>query len=242
MIVICKKETKRIVKGLRYKVKSIWNSGSNARWLEGKLELEGVDGRLSCKNFTDANGNDLPKIDILSKREVIDRPKFEHLKAGDILVCTSDEYKTLIKDAMYKIEKVESISKDRKYSIQKIVYTENFIKFEGIERRLKWSSWRFRRLTPDESREMSLNSILNEGGDNIIKTSKLRKIDHSPNKLLTLMQILSKSVIDPNRHQLSVVDWACKKIGVNLSINNTDYSELLEMPLKDILQKIDNNN
>ena len=59
------------------------------------------------------------------------------------------------------------------------------------------------------------------------------------NKELELMNMLSKSIIDPNRHHLSIIDWACQKSGTNLGITSDDYSDLLSMSLKDILEKIE---
>ena len=58
------------------------------------------------------------------------------------------------------------------------------------------------------------------------------------NKELELMCMLSKSIIDPNRHHLSIIDWACQKSGTNLGIIPNDYTTLLNMSLKDILEKI----
>jgi hypothetical protein len=53
------------------------------------------------------------------------------------------------------------------------------------------------------------------------------------------MSALSKSIIDPNRHYLSIIDWACQKSGTNLSITPDDYNTLLNMSLKDILNIIE---
>ena len=39
MIVICKKGTKKMVKGLRYEVLNLWNDGTCARWQEGKIDV-----------------------------------------------------------------------------------------------------------------------------------------------------------------------------------------------------------
>ena len=64
MIVICKKPTKRLLKGVRYESGSLWNDGLNQRWLEGKVEILGV-GRFSVDNFTDTNGGPLPKTNVI---------------------------------------------------------------------------------------------------------------------------------------------------------------------------------
>ena len=94
MIVICKKPTKRLVKGLRYETGSLYNDGTNQRWQEGTVEILGV-GRFVVDNFTDTNGNPLPKTNIIVPRAPIHNLEFSELTKGDILVCTSDSYKTL---------------------------------------------------------------------------------------------------------------------------------------------------
>lgn len=238
MIVICKKPTKKLVKGLRYEVHALYNSGKNQRWLEGKVEIKGF-GRFVVSNFTDTDGKPLPTTDIIALRPQINRLEFSQLKKGDILVCVSDSYKTLVKNGMYKIEQLVETTSDRKYySGGTFQHREQSIKFEGISRKIKFSSWRFRTLTSQEVREMSLSTLLEGKEADIIKSSKIRKIDLVANKKLELMKNLSKSIIDENRHHLSILEWACLKTGQNLNIVKEDYNELLNMKLSEILEKI----
>lgn len=239
MIVICKKATKKLVKGLRYEVHGLYNSGNNQRWMEGKVEIKGF-GRFVVTNFTDINGNPLPKTNIIPPQRVFNKLDFESLKKGDILVCTSDTYKTLVKNGMYKIERLDCVSTLRKnYSGATYTHKEYSIKFEGIKRKLKFSSWRFRALTSQEVREISLGSLLEGKEPDVITTSKIRKIELVQNKNLELMRNLSMSIIDENRHHLSILDWSCQKTGNKLGIEVSDYNELLNMTLKDILEKIE---
>lgn len=237
MIVICKKETKKLVKGLRYEVQNLWNNGQNQRWIDGKIEVKGVSGRYSVNNFTDTNGNPVPNINHSTPRErIIENLKFADLKKGDILVCKVDSYKTMMKGGMYKIENLETFS----YNRGTWTHTEEYVRFEGIKRKLRFNSWRFRKLTPEESREIQLGSILEGKDPEIIKTTDIDKFDKIVNKEKALMEILSKSILDTNRHHLSILEWACKKSNGNISITEDNYKDLLEMPLKDILQKIEN--
>lgn len=238
MIVICKKASKKLVKGLRYDVQNLWNDGKNQRWLEGKVEIKGF-GRYTVKNFTDIDGKPLPNVNVLNPRTVTKILEFSELKKGDILICTSDNYKTLVKGGMYRIESLKEVNQTYKsYSGQNFTRSEKTIKFEGIKRTLKFSSWRFRKLSANESREISLNSILTGEKPNIL-TSKIRKIDFVPNKNVELMNVVSKSIIDPNRHQLSILEWACQKTGCSLDINQKDFDELLGMNLGQILDLLD---
>jgi hypothetical protein len=239
MIVICKKPTKRLVKGVRYETGSLYNDGTNQRWQEGTVEILGV-GRFVVDNFTDTNGNSLPKTNIIVPRTYVEDLKFEDLSKGDILICKSDNYKTLGKGCMYQIENLITKSYQKMgWNKQSYTHTEHTIKFVGIPRTLKFSSWRFRKLSPQEAREISLNSVLHGEEPAIVKSKDIRKIELVTNKELELMGMLSKSIIDPNRHHLSIVDWACQKSGTNLGITPEDYNTILNMPLKDILEKIE---
>ena len=239
MWIICNKNTKKLVKGLKYKVNGLWNSGNNQKWLEGKVEIVGF-GRYVVNNFTDINGNPLPNSDIIPQPASYNKLEFSELKKGDILVCISDNYKTLVKNGMYKIDEVVEKSEQKK-GWNNVMYTshDRTIKFEGISRRLKFSHWRFRKLTPQESREISLGSLLDGEEAKVIKTIDIRKIDMVLNKDLELLKNLSKSIIDEGRHHLSIIDWACQKSGTNLGITTDDYATILNMSLKDILEKIE---
>ena len=239
MIVICKRPTKRLVKGVRYETGSLYNSGNNARWQEGTVEILGI-GRFSVDNFTDINGSPLPKSDIIVQPTNIEQLTFEQLSKGDILVCTSDNYKTLGKGCMYQIEDLETKSEQRiGWNKQPYTHIEKKIKFVGIPRILKFSPWRFRKLSPQEAREISLNSVLHGEEPAIVKSKDIRKIELVANKDAELMSALSKSIIDINRHHLSIIDWACQKSSTNLGITPEDYTTILNMSLKDILEKIE---
>jgi len=239
MIVICKKPTKRLVKGVRYETGSLYNDGTNQHWQEGTVEILGV-GRFVVDNFTDIDGKSLPKTNIIVPRAPINDLKFSDITKGDILVCTSDSYKTLGKGCMYQIEQLVTKTSQRVgWNKQTYNHTEHTIKFVGIPRVLKFSPWRFRKLSPQEAREISLNSVLHGEEPVIVKSKDIRKIELVTNKELELMGMLSKSIIDPNRHHLSIIDWACQKSGSNLGITSDDYSSLMNMTLKDILEKIE---
>lgn len=238
MIVICKKPTKRLVKGIRYEVEGLWNNGTSQRWMEGTVQIKGV-GRFTVKNFVDESGNPLPQILINPPRKEIKRVEWTELKKGDILVCTSEHYKTLVCDGMYKIESL--ITKKIPYKSWNGTIgerLENKIKFVGMSRSLKFNSWAFRALTSSEQREIALSQVLDGQEPNIIQSQKIRKIDLVQDKNPVLMKALCQSILDPNRHVLSVVDWACQKTGEKWDLQPSDFSEIINKPLSEILQNV----
>lgn len=240
MIVISKVANKVLLKGHRYEVQNLWNAGTNQRWLEGKVQLIGFS-RYSVDSFTDENGNPLPKTNYTSVVRPVERfIKFEDCKDGEILVCNSDHYKTLAKGSMYKIEKLEKKETEKNgWNGRTWMHSETTIKFEGIKRKLKFNGWAFRKLTQEESREISLGSILSGQDPVIVKTTSIRKIDMVDNKEKALMEVIAKTILDSNRHHLSVVDWSCQKTGEKLRINPDDFKDLLDMKLSDIIEKIE---
>lgn len=235
MIIVCKRPTKRLVKGVRYEVENLWNDGSSQRWLEGKVSIKGI-GRFSVGNFVDENGNEVPKTKIVKPLAPIQRMVFSDLKEGDILVCTSDNYKTLLKGGMYRIEKLHSVVTQKNgWNGNVYTHTEEQIKFEGVKRKLKFNTWTFRRLNAEESREISLNTLLHDEEAPVITSANIKKIDLMSNKDSVLMDILAKSIIDPNRHHLTIPEWACDKVAAKLSLEVSDFEYLMNMSLRDIL-------
>jgi hypothetical protein len=241
MIVVCKRPTKRLIKGVRYEVENLWNDGTSQRWVEGRVSIKDV-GRFCVGNFVDTNGNELPKVKIVKPLAPIQRMVFSDLKEGDILVCTSDNYKTLLKGGMYRIEKLHSISTQKTgWNNMPHNYTEQHIKFEGVTRKLKFNTWTFRQLNSEESREISLNTLLHDDEAPVIKSQNIKKIDLMSNKDTVLMEILSKSIIDPNRHHLTIPEWACEKVASKLSLEVSDFDYLMDMSLRDILTLLETN-
>lgn len=239
MIVICKKGTKRLIKGHRYEVEGLWNDGTNQSWMEGKLSIKDI-GRFSVSGFTDAYGNEVPNINIIKSLPSTTRLTFNSLKKGDIIVCKTDRYTLFAKGCMYKISDLSRVTKKLKnWQVVEYEHHTDRIKFEGINRWIKFSGYDFRSLTTEEQRENSLNSVLLGKDPDFIK-SKQRKIELVPNKNVALMQTISKSILDSNRHHLSILEWAIEKIGSPLKVNETDYSHLMDMKLSDILKLIDN--
>jgi len=240
MVVICKKATIKLVKGLPYQVVALENSKKDRI---GRVCIKDI-GWYTVNNFETTDGKSLPKIDIAHKRENIEEPlEFSQLSKGDILICKSDSYKTLVKGGMYKINELSSVSKQMKnWSGGTYTHIDNYVRFEGVSRKLMFSSWRFKKVPTDQAREMALEQILYDAPDKVTRTDfrNLRKIDFVENKNKELMKFLSKSIIDENRHHLNIVEWTVKQLGNKMDLEISDYDNLLDIPLKDILKLIDN--
>lgn len=238
MNIICKKPTSRLIKGANYEVELLYNNGKNNTWQEGRVRVKGISGFFTVNNFESIDGTPVQKVNFGSPvvREVL---KFEDLGVGDILICISDNYKTLIRNGYYKIEKLDSVDKPVRYGTNSYVHKEQKVKLQGVKRTLKFNSWFFRKMSVQELREANLNELLNNQPLKVISEPIKRKIDHLENKEEALVESLCLSILDRNRHKLSIIDWACEKVGTKLGLNRKDFVELLEMPLKDILEYVE---
>ncbi len=239
MIVICRRPTKRLIKGHRYEVQNLWNDGTSQRWREGKVQIKDI-GLFTVSGFTDTDGKDLPKT-IFSSPPIAheQRIRFEDLKEGDILVCKSDRYKTFVQNGMYKIEKLITKSEQKTgWNGNTNTIVTNSIKFVGIGRRMKFNAWVFRKLNPTELREISLNHILHGEEVKVITNKDIKNIDLVEDKDDVLLKNLAKSILDINRHHLSIVEWASLKVGDKLDVDPKDYNHLMNLTLAQILEKI----
>ena len=88
---------------------------------------------------------------------------------------------------------------------------------------------------------MALNQLLFDETTGLITTNDTRKIDLVKDKNLELVKILSKAILDPNRHGLKILDWGIQQVSRKTEVKVDDYTDLLEMPLKDILDLIETN-
>jgi len=242
MWVICKKGSTKLVKGHSYEVVSMNNSVSSTY---KSVRLKDFGG-YSVKNFTTTDGKPLPEIDIPLPTNFYNRfelLKGEDVSKGDIIVCMQDTYKTLVQDGMYRIEEITVKSTPRTSYNGTILSpnVEHFIKLEGVKRKLKFNGWTFRKLTTAEAREMALGQLLFDEETGVITTNDVRKIDLVKNKNLELVRLVSKSILDPNRHGLKILDWGIQQVSKKTEVTSDDYEDLLNMSLKDILELIETN-
>jgi hypothetical protein len=99
---------------------------------------------------------------------------------------------------------------------------------------LKFNKYSFKPLSVSERRELNLNSVLNNDEFEVHDMKKNRKIDLMRNKDEELLKIISKSILDPARHHLSILEWGFKL--TNLDIVKEDYDHLMNLSLKEILK------
>lgn len=231
MKVIAKKTSSRVLKDNEYEVLSIWNDGTE-RWREGTVKLVNVAGHHQVSNFKTLGNEELPKIKF--DNDVRKYTSYDELSVNDILVCKSDRYKSMIKGGYYKIEKLTQ-------AIGKYNTTTNYVKLEGVSRKLVFDCFSMDKLPTEIAREMSLNQVLYDEEDKVIRTDfkKQRKIDFVVNKELFFMELLSKSILDPNRHNIDIIDWACVQSKKKIDLTREDFDDVLKMPLGDILKLID---
>lgn len=242
MRVVCIKQTKKLVKGFEYNLSALNNSAATAgKARSGKAFIDKI-GWYSVSNFQTIDGEELPKLDIIRTTFDEKRLEFSDLSKGDILICYSDNYKSLIKGGMYKIESLHTITRTiNRWSGGTYTQVDNYLKFEGVSRKLMFCSWKFKKLPTDQAREMVLEQILHDSPDKVTRTDfrNMRKIEHLENKDSILINILSKSILDENRHQLSITEWAVKQLGGKMDLEISDYSHLMDMKLADVLKLID---
>ena len=241
MNVICKKGSTKLVKGHSYEVVAMWNSNTSTY---KSVRLKDF-GTYSVKNFTTMDGKPLPEIDIALPTNFYnyDLLKGEDVTKGDIIVCKQDNYKSLVKDGMYRVEEINRKVTPRTSWNGTLLQPsiEYFIKFQGVKRKLKLNGWCFRKLTTAEARELALNQLLFDETTGLITTNDTRKIDLVKDKNLELVKIVSRSILDPNRHGLKILDWGIQQVSKKTEVKVDDYEDLLEMSLKDILDLIETN-
>lgn len=240
MIVIAKKGTRKIVKGARYEVIRL----SNLQTSKYKtIYIKGM-GNYTASSFSDIDGNPLPEIEWkqqIQQMQPEPRIEFKDLKIGDILVCKRDSYSTLMLNGKYRISDLKTTSTPRSsYNGQPLSpYIKAKVKFEGCNRYFEYSSWKFRKLSVGESRELHLQNLLEDNNQSYAVDLTTRRIDIVENKDVELIKALAKSILDNYRHELSVVEWTCQKSATKLKVDKKDFDKLLKMPLRNVLKLLE---
>jgi hypothetical protein len=233
MRVICKTNTRKLVKGATYEVVRLWNTSSTSR---PRISIKGI-GTFITKNFTQIDGTPLPQIDWVDKsiEQRPDNPYIkdpENLKKGDVLVCKWDS-KYLCSGKKYRISEVRVT--DRKYTSSS--YKETKIKIEGFNTWL--NPYRFRYPNTEESRDLSLNEIF-DNPEKLSIDKSIRKIDtmDESKRKKVILSCIFQSMLDPYRNNLTTLEWTVQKSGRKWDIKDTDIEPYLNLKLSDIIEQI----
>ncbi len=228
MKVICIRPSSKLLKNHVYECDfyntqiNQWKTNRSANtsktYYNNRLHIVGF-GWYGTNSFTKEDGTIIPLNGLYDARPKVKTVGEEILKAGDIVVCNTNRYKNFIKGNKYKVTEV-IISKFRKK-----------IKIEGYNRLLTYNC-NFKKLGEQESRDIYLNSVLN--GVEIKTEIGIKGVE---NKDKLLLEILSKSILDVNRHDLSIVDWAIEKHS-KCGLIREDFESLLSKSLSEIIESI----
>jgi hypothetical protein len=239
MKVISKKGSKKILKNYVYEADYFNNdplsvkSTKNDKYFYGKIHLKDI-GWYTLSNFKTESGQEFPQKIYNIRVNNISNNSITDLKKGDIVVCLSDEdYAYLIKGGKYRVSDI--VVEPSQYGWG---YAHGKILLEGYSRWLTWSSWKFKKLSLQESRDIALSQIFDKA-ENFSVNFK-RKFELMENREKILIETLAKSILDKNRHELSIMDWGIEKSGGHFKLTKEDFSHLMDKPLKDILEMFDN--
>jgi len=247
MKVVSKVNTKRLVKGATYEVINLINNPTSQknRWHRFRITVklnDGVSQSFSVLNFKMENGDELPKIDWECQNHKMThinlweyRITKDNIKEGDYVVYQRNSHSSLVEGKKYKVDKI---------NIK--VYKSNFgnsheeleIKVEGATRFYK--TYSFRKCTADETRDINLKLVFDENPDLAKVDKKKRKIElySEVEKTKILTEVLFKSALDKTRNNLSVVDWAIKKVGSTYGLTPEDFEKILDKTLEKIINSL----
>ncbi len=223
MQVKCTKGTSKLVEGAIYNVTYLYNNLLEKR---KRIYIEDF-GSYNVFNFTLPNNSEIPPINWIKPQKNFDPST---IRKGDILVCMSNRYKYLTQSEKYKIEDVK---------ITNTSHIRHMVKFEGYNRFIELNRWAFRTLSVQELRDVNINELVVGRKSTVLINTSERKVDISDNKDKLLLEALFKSSIDKNRHMLDIIDWCCKQSGRSLSLERNDFKELLNLPLSEVLKKLE---
>jgi hypothetical protein len=122
--------------------------------------------------------------------------------------------------------------------------------YKSVERKIKvkgYNRWinpyRFRQLSTQEKRNLSLSGIFGEkvevaDMEEIKNTRKIDRISKKEKNKVIIWAILS-SIVDTHRNSLSITDWALQKKGASYGMTIDDIKPLLNKKLSDILKLVE---
>ena len=242
MKVISKVNNRRLVKGGEYTIDRILND---------KCKIRGISW-YKTSNFKTIDGGEINLTSWMSvDSEIVsyedtnlyNLQNIKSLQKGDLIFCRKKKSVYLKVGCVYEIEDI--LIKEKELAIQSVFHQGRpprkfFIKKVKIKGHNRWMSFdSFRKLTEQEKRDISLKKIFNEDTGITRKLNKEIISDYSGDvKTSTIFKLLSKSIVDQNRNNLSIIDWTIQKTGKELRITKEDIDQILNMKLSTLLSKI----
>lgn len=239
MYVISKINTKKLVKGSKYKVYRIKNLRMPNKYFYACVYIKLNDNSSSNismfrpNSFVLEDGSSIPEInwdseEFKSQFELYNETKIDqNTKIGDYVVYVNNTHKSFVYNKKYKISDIHIIGDPQNPNI----FYDIHIKLEGMNRWYKHRS--FRKCSLGEIREITLNVMTDEKTiDELVEkvNKKVRKIDlyDEKEKEKTLLRTLTISALDRDRNNLSILEWAIQKIGKKLSLKESDFNNILK--------------
>lgn len=245
MKVISLKNTSKLVKGSVYDVLRLDNK-SNGRYFRPKILIKLNENGIVCwcniSNFKLENGDDIPEIiwtdpsfESYSDHRNLRIDKDNPPKVGEYVKYKNSSHKSLETGKIYQISQIKE---NKTVGFSGGTYVNYEIKVEGSSRFIK--SYSFRKCSTQELREISLNQVM-ELSTGVCKVDKSkRKIDslEEDEKKKVIMKHFLMSCVDNTRNNLSIIDWACSKLGPKLSLKKDDFDFIMDMSVKDIIDTL----
>lgn len=231
MNVICKRSSKKTKVGASYRVLLLRNSPGNS-YPRIIIDINNNPGSYTPKSFSMPNGDPILAIDYQSTDFVENMYSYidDNVKIGDYVIYSNNNSKHLDKMKIYQVEDVNIIK--HKY------YSEIFLKVKGYNRWIK--STNFKKISDQESRDMNISIIMDDETPVTKVDEKVRKFDRlgKEEQFKLLISTLSNSMSDPYRNNMSILDWACDKLGKVYGLTKSDFDLILNKNLKSIIREV----
>lgn len=241
------KSTNKLVRGAVYEALALYNNNSKKLNHFSPYVIININGypyRTSTSNIKNEDGSDLPEINW--ECEVYKDMKAnsgqylntDDVKIGDYVTPRNNTLKSLIIGRKYKVTNVQKIKHESisKYSKE---WVETKISIEGSNR--LYSAFTFKKCSVSESRNINLNEVLGQPTDLEKANTTVRKIEtfSDTDRDRILISVLMTAVLDRSRNNMSIMQWAVKKIGSRYSVIESDFDNLLDNTIKSIVERFD---
>jgi hypothetical protein len=240
MKLICKKNTKKLVKGAIYEALKIDTiKPSNARYFRPWVIVKINDNQVGFRpeNFTLTNGEDIPEMnwqnpsfqDAFLETNYLQGDK---IKVGDFVVYKNSRCKTLEPGKIYKISEIKSTER----GTLNHKWTEYKVKVEGSN--TNFGTYNFRPCSTQEVRDIALKKLFDEKVDVAKAGEAPRIIDRYSDKYKeqVLLGLIISASLDINRHNMSILDWAVR-LGQKQSVTREDFTPILSKTISSIIEE-----